>query len=509
DDGLTYTIEIQSGVHFADDPAFADGIGREVTIHDFVYSMQRHFDPDVRAQGAWLLADRIVGLDEWGANGADYSQPIKGLRVIDDYTLEIRLTAPYPQLAYTLATGFSALVPREAVEFYGREFSIKPVGSGPFQLTSFNSALATFERNPKFDRGALDLVAEGYDPALHADYDLDPLDGQTYPFVDGLEIHFIDETAARWSSFISGEVHNVIVPNEQIDRVLSSKRPIELNEDMAERYHTHSGLEAGFVYIGFNMDDERFGHHPEPDQDRANRALRCAMRDAADWQARNETFYFGLGQVFPGVILPTVPEYDPKLPRRSVEPDLEAANRALDAFGWRDQLPTFTYGMPASVRDRQIFEQLRAQLQTIGFETAQIQQNSFATFGDLYRSIQNRDVDLFFLSWTLDYPDAQNTLQLFYGPNQTPGSNNFNYVNPEFDALYEQTLTLQPGEERTALYRQMNAIVIDDCVVIAGMSRTRVHLWDKQVRMMPDREILGGFFMRFVDLADDPVMLGD
>lgn len=503
DDGLTYTFRIRSGVEFTDDPAFPDGNGREVTAHDLVYSIQRHFDPGVRSQGAWLWSGRIVGLDEWGQNGADYAAPIEGLKALDDHTLQIQLTAPYPQLVYTLAAGFSALVPKEAVEFYGREFSVKPVGSGPFKLTSFNSALATFDRNPKFDRGVLNLADEGYRDDLHGTYGLQALDGQAYPFVDGLEIHFIDENASRWNSFISGEVHNVMVPNEQIDRVLTSKDPIELNDDMAERFHKHSGIEAGFVYGGFNMADERFGHHPDPDQDAANRALRCAIRDAFDWQARNETFYFGLGNVFPGVIVPLVPEFDADLSRRSVQHNLQSANQALDEYGWRDQLPSMSYGMPSSVQQRQMFEQFRAQVQEIGFSTDQFSPESFATFGDFSRAIKNRELDLFFLGWSLDYPDAQNTLQLFYGPNETPGSNNFNYNNPAFDALYEQTLTLQPGQQRTALYRQMNQLVIDDCVVISGLSRTRVHLWDKQVRMLPDREILGGFFMRFVDIGNE------
>ena len=503
-DGLTYTIRIRPGVEFADDPAFPDGIGREVTVHDLIYSIQRHFDPNVRSQGAWLWSGRIRGLDAWGDNGANYAEPIEGLKAIDDHTLEIHLTAPYPQLAYTLATGFSALVPREAVEHYGREFAVKPVGSGPFRLTSFNSALASFERNPKFDRGPLNLTAEGYSAELHGELGLEALDGQHYPFIDGLEIHFIDENAARWNSFISGEVHNVMVPNEQIDVVLTRREPMQLTEDLAERFHKHSAQEAGFVYAGFNMADERFGHHPDPEQDAANRALRCAIRDAFDWPARNETFYFGLGQIFPGVIVPLVPEFDAALPTRSIERNVAAANQALDEFGWRDRLPTLSYGMPSSVQQRQMFEQFRAQLQDIGFATDQFVPESFATFGDFSRAIKTRQLDLFFLGWTLDYPDAQNTLQLFYGPNGTPGSNNFNYNNPEFDALYDQTLNMQPGPERTALYQQMNRIVIDDCVAISGLSRTRIHLWDKQVRMLPDREILGGFFMRFVDLAEDP-----
>lgn len=505
DDGLTYTIRIHPGVRFADDPAFADGRGREITIDDVIYSMKRHFDPDERSQGAWLWQDRIRGLDAWGDNGADYNAAVEGLEAVDDYTLRIHLTEPYPQLVFTLTTGFSAVVPREAVEHYGREFAVRPVGSGPFRLVSFDSTRVVMDRNPHFDRGALDLAAEGFDPAVHGEFGLEALDGRTYPFIDRLEIHFIQETAARWNSFARGnEVHNVMVPNEQVDSVLASRDPIEFRADIRERYHGYHGPEAGLVYAGFNMADERFGHHPDAERDARNRALRCAMRDAFDWEARNRTFYFGLGQVFPGVIPPAVPEFDPDAPQDSVIRDIDGARERLAEAGWiTDNLPELSYGMPTGVQQRQMFEQFRSQMQELGFGSDGIRLETFATFGDFSRAMKNRELDLFFLGWSLDYPDAENTLQLFYGPNETPGSNNFNYNNPEYDALYEQAATMLPGPERTRIYREMNRILIDDCVVISGLSRTRIHLWQKNARMVPDREILNGYFMRFVDVVDD------
>jgi len=501
-DGLSYTFRIRSDARFSDDPAFPDGAGRPVTVHDLIYSLKRHFDPGQRSQGAWLWADRIRGLDAWGRNGADYEEPVEGLKAIDDHTLQITLTEPYPQLVYTLATGFSALVPREAVEHYGREFGVKPVGSGPFQLVSFDNTLARLERNPHFRREPLDLDAEGFDAEAHGRLGLERLDGRDYPFTDRLEIHFIEENAARWSAFSSGAVDNVMVPNEQVESVLASRDPVEFDPEISARYHGHAGLEAGFVFAGFNMADERYGHHPDPQRDAANRALRCAIRDAFDWQSRNDTFYYGIGRIFPGVIPPVVPEFDPDRSRESVRHDPAQGRARLADHGWTtDQLPELTYGLISSVQQRQMYAQLRAQMVELGFPLDRITADTFASFGDFSRAMKNRRLDLFFLGWTLDYPDAQNTLQLFYGPYEAPGSNNFNYRNPEFDALYERAATMQPGPERTALYRRMNGMVIDDCVAISGLSRTRIHLWNKDVAMLPDREILGGFFMRFVDVA--------
>jgi ABC-type transport system substrate-binding protein len=501
DDGLTYTFRIRPDARFADDPAFPDGRGRRVTVHDLIYSLKRHFDPAQRSRGAFLWSGRIQGLDAWGEDGADYDQPVAGLEAVDDHTLRIRLTEPYPLLLHTLTTGFSAVVPREAVEHYGREFGVRPVGSGPFRLSSFDSTMARLTRNPAFRRPPLDLDAEGFEPDDHAGLGLDRLDGRRYPFVDRLEIHFIEETAARWSAFAGGAVDNTIVPNQQLDSVLATRDPITFRPEIEQRYHGHAALELGFVYTGFDMSDRRYGHHPDPERAAANRALRCAMRAAFDWQERNETFYAGIGRVFPGVIPPAVPSFDPGRSRDSVTADLERGRRLLAEHGWTaDRLPELTYGYVGSVAQRQVYAQFRDRMLALGFPPDKIVAEVFPTFGEFSRAIDERRLDVFFLSWLLDYPDAQNTLQLFYGPNATPGSNNFNYDNPAFNALYEQAISMQPGPERDRLYQRMNDHVIDDCVAISGLSRKRIHLWEDHIAMLPDSEILAGFFLRFVDV---------
>ncbi len=506
-DGLIYTIGLRQGVRFHNDEAFSDGVGRELTAHDVIYSLQRHFAPATRSHGAWLWRGRIRGLDAWSEAGADFDRPVSGLTALDDHTLEIQLTAPYPQFTFTLANALSSIVPREAVEHYGQEFGIRPVGSGPFRLRSLDEARAVLERNPDFDRGPFSLAEEGFDASTQGHLGLESLDGRNYPFLDRLEIHFISEPSARWSSFASGrDVHNVMVPSEQAERLLVGRDPVRLHPDMDRRYHHLLEPEAGFVYFGFNMANPALGHHEDPDVDAANRALRCAIRDAYDWQARNESFHYGMGTIFPGIIPPLLSDFDPKLSDQSVSHNPERARARLTEAGWSpDQLPALTYGMESSVHQRQIFEQFRAKMTEVGLPATMFQPRSFATFGDMTRAIANRQLDIFMLSWTLAYPDAQYNLQLFYGPNAAPGANSFNYANPDYDRLFEQASPLPPGQLRSDLYRQMNEMVIDDCVAISGLSRTRLHLWQRQVNMLPDREMLGGHFLRFVDVAEKAV----
>jgi ABC-type transport system substrate-binding protein len=503
-DGLVYRIRIKEGVHFIDDPAFDEGVGREVVAEDFVYSLKRQFDTTQRPRGAWLWQGRIVGIDAWKEAGSDYNEPVEGLRAVDRYTIEIRLVKPYPQLIYTLTMGYAAIVPREAVETYGREFGSHPVGSGPFKVVSYDSARIVYEKNLKFRQEPVDIWEEGYNPETQAYTGVEAIQGRSPPFIDRLEIHFISENAARWNSFTKGnEIQYVMVPNEQVDRILTSKKPIIARPEISEQYFIHHGVESGFVFMSFNMDFPEFGYNEDPEQERRNKALRCAITKGFDWERRNESFYFGLGEVFPGVIPPAVPEFDPDLSRDSVTLDIDGAKRLLADNRWNeDNLPEIVYGATAGVNQRMFFEQFRGFMKKIGYPPEKIVLKQYATFGDFVKDTSRSLLPMIFKGWGLDFPDAENTLQLFYGPNGSPGSNDANYDNPEFNRLYEQAAVMLPSPERTAIYQQMNQMLIDDCVTITGLARTRVYLWHKDVVAMPDREIVGAFFLRFVDIAD-------
>ncbi|MEA2068121.1 MAG: peptide ABC transporter substrate-binding protein, partial [Verrucomicrobiota bacterium] len=69
----------------------------------------------------------------------------------------------------------------------------------------------------------------------------------------------------------------------------------------------------------------------------------------------------------------------------------------------------------------------------------------------------------FQLAWVVDYPDAENFLQLFYSKNESPGPNHANYRNAGIDRLYESIRTMQDTPERTAIYEKMANIIVEDC----------------------------------------------
>jgi len=378
-----------------------------------------------------------------------------------------------------------------------------PVGSGPFMLVSRDGVRAVLVKNPGFRKEPFDLAAEGFDPATESAQGLQKLQGRIPPFLDQLIFEFVAEGAARWNAFSAGELNFIKVPVSQFDSILSGREPPVLNPQYADRYAFEATPESGFIYTNFNMADERIGYHPDPGQNQRNHALRCAMVKAFDWKKNNETFFYNIGQVFPGVLPPAVPEYDPQGDTTYIQHDLDGARQLLRENDWNEEtLPTLEYGFPNGVTERQAFEQFRNFMMTAGYPSDKIQPLIFATYGDYQRAYSQGKVTLINSSWTMDYPDGENLMQLYYGPNAAPGSNSASYNDPEYNRLYEISAIMNESPERTSIYRQMNQMLMNDCVGITGISRTLLFLWNKQFIMKPDRSFVGGYFIRFVDLEE-------
>jgi len=507
DDGRIYTIRIQSGTYFQDDPAFDNGKGREVTAEDFVYSIKRQFDPQTRAQGAWLWTDHIEGLKAWGAGGADYSESISGLQAPDKYTIKITLVEANPLFTHALAQGFAAIVPPEAIKKWGREFASHPVGSGPFQLESFNTTEALLVRNSGYRKELFSITAEGGYPGKHTD--LIPLEGRKIPLADRIEIPFIKDESARWNALESDNVDSILAPATLLEQILATddagNKVLKLNPSLAKKYQLLATREAGFIHFDFNLDNAEIGYNPDPVRNTANHALRCAIRKSYDWNARNSVFSQGTGLVFAGIIPPIVEEYDPGFTPDSIRHDLSGAQELLKQHGWNaENLPILTYGYAVSVTENQMFEQFRGFLIAMGYPAEKIQARKFANFGDFMRAMNESDLNIIPSGWEMDYPDATDTLQLFYGPNHSPGSNHANFSDPEYDRLFRQSRYLPPSPQRQKIFTRLNQIVTDSCASISGLARTRTFIWNKRARVVPDRAFTGGYFLRFASV--DPTV---
>lgn len=78
---------------------------------------------------------------------------------------------------------------------------------------------------------------------------------------------------------------------------------------------------------------------------------------------------------------------------------------------------------------------------------------------------------IFFWGWNADYPDAENFLFLFYGPNgkvKNEGENAANYESEAFDAAFREMRFLEDGPRRAELIDRMIRILQKDAPILFG-----------------------------------------
>ncbi|MGM7680856.1 oligopeptide ABC transporter substrate-binding protein [Cytobacillus sp. Hm23] len=251
DDNINYTFTFQQGVKWHN--------GDELTVHDWVFSLETIAHPDYDGVRFVNVSD-IVGAQEFRAGEADN---ISGLNVIDDYTIEITFDKARVNNLENLWT-----YPMNRAEFEGIEVKDmsgspqvrqNPVGLGPFKVKKI--VPGEYVEMERFD-----------------DY------YQGRPYLDGIVVKVID------SSLTKG-----LLENGEVD--MMGVHPSNLGE--VEALNNIDLLEIpglSYYYIGFKMgewDGDKNVMNIEKYQDKK---LRQAMLYAIDRQAWVDAFFSGLAQ---------------------------------------------------------------------------------------------------------------------------------------------------------------------------------------------------------------------
>jgi len=456
--GRTYIVHLKRGIHFAPDPAFK-GQRRELTAEDYVYSFKRFADPANRAPYGFMLQGKIVGLDEQTeaakkSGKFDYDATIPGLVALDKYTLRFKLTGADFLFPYTLAHVPFCAVAREVVEAYGNDVQAHPVGTGPYVLKEWRrAAKITLEANPSYREVTWNFQAEGNsrDEALATE-----MKGKKIPQIGRVEISIIEESQSRWLAFERKELDYLALPATFVGEALDESNNLK-PKWVEQGVSLYRAVDPSVGYTFFNFRDPLVGGFAK-EKIALRRAIIMGFDLPAEIRviAKNQEIQAQM-PIPPGVVgfdasYRGVNQYDPVL-----------ANKLLDYFGYKkgsDGYRTLPDGKPLTIRqatgtaaiDREYSELWKRSMDAIGirmlFEPGK--------FADTLKAAKACHVMMWQASWTADYPDGDNFMQLLYGPN-TGESNNGCYESKAYDALYEKSLTLSPTSvERNRLFIDMS-----------------------------------------------------
>ncbi len=493
----TYLCKLQRGIFFHDDPCFPAGKGRELVAADALFAWQRIADPKVECPVQSALADYVDGLteatDAARKNGGvlDYSQPIRGIEIVDDHTFKIHLLKPYPQILYWMAMPFTAPMPREWIAYYDgkphleevadhgvmaraghlfgqpdrtkQEMRVrplarwKPVGTGPFIFREYTPGQRIrMERNPHYVTTR--FPDGGWAPEREATNR--PLAGKALPFIDELNLTIFRETLPVFILARQGYLDAMAVSKDAYNSVVTASH--QLTPKYRARGMTlEKDIEPSSFWVMFNNQDPILG---------PNKKLRQALACAFDAQGWVDIFYNGVAPVSQQLVPPGIFGFQKDF-RNPYGPNLEKGLKLIAEAGYpngRDaktgrQLELTMDVTATGAMERQMAEYMQRQFEQLGIKI-RILENTFA------RLLEKEDQGNFQIcetGWQADYPDPENFFFLFYSKNVPPvGKNVSRYLNPEFDRLFEQMSTMDNSPERLEIVKKMNALLIEDAAII-------------------------------------------
>ncbi len=473
DGGKTYVFHLKKGIFFAPDAAFK-GQSRELTAADYAYTLKRFLDPKNRSPSQNFLQGKIVGLDELAkkaqATGRfDYDAPIAGLQTPDRYTLRITLNQPDYDFLYVIAySGFGA-VAREVIDMYGSASGQHPVGTGPYMLHQYvPRSKIVLVANPLYRGFVWDFKSSGDPRDAQV---IKEMQGKHMPQVGRVEVSYIEEEQSIWLAFQAKQLDYVATPQLVAPKVLDGAK---LRPEYAEQgIRLYRKPDTEVTYTLLNYKDPVIGG-----TSLEKVALRRAIIMA--YSIKEEITQLRRGQAIrrEGIIPEGVGGYDPNY-LSSVRYDPDLANKLLDHFGYKrgaDGFRTLPNGQPLRLKiavesggtSTILSEIWKRGLDQIGIHADFVVSN----FADNLKAADTCKLQMWGGAWIADYPEGDNFMQLFYGPNAGIGNSSC-HTNPAFDALYRKALTLPPGAARQPLYNEMNRIIEADSVWAVGVSRVR------------------------------------
>lgn len=438
-DGTTYTFHLTEGIQWVtyDTEAGevvaitdADGNPRTVTAHDVVYGWSRTLDPETGSDYAYVLADWVVGANDYNSGDAD-SFDVVGIRAIDDHTLEIDAVAANAFVPAIFGMWMAMPQLQEVVEMYGDEWT--EAGNYP--------SFGAFALKEWLHDESITLIANPF----WAGNEWIPT-----PQVDTVTWLMLPSTA-QLDAYEAGDLDVVTsVPLDAMDRIQAD--PV-LSEELYIGYNTCS------YYYGFNTAKEPLD----------NVHLRRALSFAIDRQSIVDNVTKG-GQIpaqwfaRPGLAAAPTLETHPDL---GIWLDAEAAQAelalALEADGISDpseweQITLMHNTSEGHAKIAQAIQQMWSETLGINVEIAN---QEWATY---LATIREDAPQIYRLGWCADYLDAHNYNSDVW--RSTSSFNNTNWASEEYDNLVDTAVTLSDTEERRALYAQAeNILVYEDAAI--------------------------------------------
>ncbi len=340
---------------------------------------------------------------------------IKGVKVIDDYTVEIELKFPFGPFLTNMAIPVASIVSPAAVKKYGKDFRRNPVGTGPFILDKWvPGEYARFKANPNYWGGR--------------------------PKIDVLEFRPIPEASTRVLQLRAGQVQlAMFLPPSQMNEVEKDPKLNMLKNPLFR-----------VIYVGMNNKIKPFD----------NPLVRQAVNYAVDTKAIVEKIMLGVGTPTRGPHGPAVWGYNPAYEQMGYSYNPEKAKALLKEAGYPNGFETdFWHPTGKYTADKIAAEAIQAQLSKVGIRV----KLRTGGWGLVAPTIRKGKAPIYFYGWGAMSGDPDMIFfNKFHSKNHGRKGNYSRYNNPAVDKLVDQARQEVGTAKREKMYFQLAKMVLKD-----------------------------------------------
>jgi ABC-type transport system substrate-binding protein len=145
-------IHLRKNIHFSDNACFRFR-SSELSSEDVAFSLSLACSQQANIKQDLILPELILGgVEFYKAKLDPLKRKVRGIRIIDNYTLELTLTGAYNHFLNVLSSPSLGIISKQAAKYYGKNITTNPVGTGPFLLAKREGKRLTFERNVDYWR---------------------------------------------------------------------------------------------------------------------------------------------------------------------------------------------------------------------------------------------------------------------------------------------------------------------------------------------------------------------
>lgn len=419
DDGLTYTFYLRTDILFHN-LSDSGGKSRKLNADDVVFSFNRLTNSALASPGSWIF------------NSVARESERLAVKAINDSVVQIKLAHAFPPFLGILSMSYASIVPPEAFDSKAINFVNFPIGTGPFYFQLWTEGVKlVLRRNPNY------FMVEN---------------DRQLPLIDAVAVSFLADKQIAFMQFIKGKLDFMSgIDARYKDELLS--RDGKLRNKYSDQLYLLRQPYLNTEYLGFYLNKNWNDEEAE-----RQLALRKAINFAIDREKMLRFLRNGTGKPgHSGMIPYGLPGHDESgTIGYSFQPD---SARALMMKYNLNELAV-TLSTTADYVDISKFVQ--GSLKDYGLDASL----EVLPAANMRQFRANGSLPFFRASWVGDYPDAENYLSLFYSPNASPkGPNYTHFDSPEFDNLYEHSMTINADTLRFKIYRQMDSLIMQQAPV--------------------------------------------